>query len=209
MHIRSTISRAALLATATLMLSGIASQVQAAVVLDTFGPGDTSTGSNWSLYSNQNLAVSFTLTTESRIDSILSSITGAGDVTVGVMAYAGALPSNTLLYSTTVTNPQANLLINPTDWTLGAGSYWLTANAIGSFSGAWRGGGGTAANWVYGNSMNTGAWYSAGSSGAPAARISVTAVSAVPEPGTYALLLVGFAALAGVTARSRRRSHQG
>ncbi|MGS0754924.1 hypothetical protein ACVBEH_09540 [Roseateles sp. GG27B] len=121
------------MATATLMLSGIASQAQATVVLDTFGPGDTSTGSTWSVYrqgsSSQEMAVAFTLTTESKVDSILSSITGTGDVNVGITTYAGAIPSSTWLYSTTVTNPRANFEINPTGWTLGAGSYWLTASA--------------------------------------------------------------------------------
>lgn len=187
-----------------LCLAGLASATQAAVVLDTFGPGDTSPGLNWSLYqpsagTGQNLAVAFSLSSAASIDNILTSIQGSGSFQLGVMAASGTLPSNTFLYSTTLVNPTANSGASGLGWTLGAGNYFLTATADLGSNGTWRGGGTPGSSlWAF---TSSGGWLNTGPSDAPSARIEV---SAVPEPATYLSLVSGLLVLAAMRRRRTR-----
>ncbi|MBP6763904.1 MAG: hypothetical protein KA141_02860, partial [Rubrivivax sp.] len=135
----------------------------ALVVLDTFGPGDTAPGQNWSLVNQsanngQFLAVPFDLADAATVDSVLSSIQGSGSYQIGVVAGAG-LPSGAFVYSTSVTSPAANLLLSGLGWTLAAGDYWLVAKADPGASGTWQGGGqpGTSA-WAFTFEPNDATW---------------------------------------------------
>ncbi|MBB4842136.1 hypothetical protein HNP55_000631 [Paucibacter oligotrophus] len=187
-----------------LCLAGLASTAQATVVLDTFGPGDTSPGLNWSLYqlsagTGQNLAVAFSLSAAAKIDNILTSIQGSGSFQLGVMAASGTLPSNTFLYSTTLANPTANSGASGLGWTLGAGNYFLTATADLGSNGTWQGGGTPGSSlWAF---TNNGNWFNTGPSDAPSARIEV---SAIPEPATYLSLAAGLLMLAALRQRRTR-----
>jgi hypothetical protein len=174
---------------------------QALVALDTFGPGDTATGSAWSLASDvdfgQDLAVAFTLDSASIITDILTSINGDGSFNLGIVAGAD-LPSGAYVYSTVLTNPTANSGATGLSWTLDAGAYWLVSRAeLGSFA-DWTGGEQTGTAWAF--TTDDGTWVSGGDFDAPAARITVTVV---PEPGTWALMLGGLALCAAAARRQR------
>ena len=110
----------------------LAAPAHAEVVLDTFGPGDTAPGLNWSLDANQSLAVPFSLSSDSKIDDILTAISGGGTYQLGIVAGA---PGGAFLYSTTLTDPLANSQANGLGWVLGAGDYWLVSKPSRSAAG--------------------------------------------------------------------------
>ncbi|MBJ7313536.1 PEP-CTERM sorting domain-containing protein [Rugamonas sp. CCM 8940] len=143
----------------------------------------------------QSLALRFSLSQTSSIDSILSSLQGDGNATFGIMSNAVDRPSNTWLYSATLHNPTQHSLLTPSNWILGAGTYWLTAYANDGFSGNWQGG---ATNSPYSFTQNPMVWYASQGIDAPATRITV---SAVPEPATYGMLLAGMLLVAGAARR--------
>jgi len=209
----------------TLVLGLLAGSAQAAVVFDSFGPYnffpysvDNGTNEDGTHY-EQSHAVRFTLTSETNITSIKTAInndSGLGKLTLGIMAsvkqdadgvpYPGdfeQLPSGKFLYSSDLTGVLAGATLSKLNWTLGAGTYWLTGSAVG-----------TSATWTSGNKANyalsteAGVW-SGGleSMISPAALIEGTqlAVSAVPEPETYAMMLAGVA-LVSAMARRRKRA---
>jgi PEP-CTERM motif len=178
----------------------LALPAQATVVLDTFGPGDLANGANWSLTTGvdglgQSLAVAFTLPQASIITDVLTSITGAGIFNLGIVEGAG-LPSGAFVFSTALVNPTANSGAAGLNWTLDAGAYWLVSRPNAESFGTWAGGSQPGNAWAF---TSGGAWLSGGDIDAPAARITVTAV---PEPGTWALMLGG---LALCTAAARRQ----
>lgn len=205
-----TLSRsAALMASVALFLCS--TSVRATSVLDTFGPGDSATGGNWSLYNptlpvpegaqeGQSLAVPFSLADVTTIDSILTSISGAGSYGLYIVADAAGLPTGAILYSTTLTDPTANVLVTGVGVTLAAGDYWLAAKAAYGSGGAWRGGGVAGTRpWAFTFSAVDTNWVHTVTDDAPAARIT-----AVPEPGAWALMVGGVALLVGLARRRAR-----
>jgi PEP-CTERM motif len=186
--------RPAALAVATASMF-VAMPARATVVLDSFGPSDSAGGTPYTLSPINSLAVAFTLDTASTITDILTSIAGNGSFTLGVVAGAG-LPSGAFVQSTVLTDPKA-ASASGLGWTLEAGSYWLVSRPAADGFGGWAGGGQPGNAWAFASS---GSWTSGGTSDAPAARITVTAI---PEPGTWALMLGGLAVCAAAVRRQR------
>jgi len=178
----------ALAATFALLLG--AAPAHAEIVLDTFGPGNTANGQFWSLNAAQSLAVPFTLTETSSVDTILTSISGTGTFSLNIVANVGVLPGGDVLFSTVLTNPTANVLVSGLGWTLGAGNYWLTSATSAGPGPTWQGGAVPGTQWAF---TQGSIWNLASLGDAPAARINV---SPVPEPATW-LLMLGGAALLG------------
>jgi hypothetical protein len=208
-----------------LIIGLLASSAHAAVVFDSFGPYDflkynldNGTDTNGTHY-EQSHAVRFTLTAETKITSIRTAIdneSGLGKLTLGIMASVKQdstgfpipgdfeqLPSGKLIYSSDLTGVLSGAALSNLNWTLGAGTYWLTGSAMD-----------TSATWTTGNSANyalsteAGVWTGGVENMlSPAALIEGTqlAVSAVPEPETYAMMLAGVA-LVSAMARRRKRA---
>jgi hypothetical protein len=146
---------------------------QATVVLDTFGPGDTATGSLWNLYFTgaqwQELAVSFSLSEAAIVTEILTSIEGFGSFGLGIAPEPG-LSSGPFLHGALLVDPVANSGLTGLSWSLAAGDYWLVARAQDEFS---RG------NWAGGQQADGPAWAPATSSVGP-----LPALSARPPPAS-------------------------
>ena len=175
------------------LLGGLATSGHAqTVVLDSYGP-DISFLEGWPtpLFEGQNVAIPFALASSTRIQSILTTIDGVGSLTLGILSRDGALPgAMDWLHSTQLVNPVVNSLLEPSDWTLAAGSYWLVAMPSAGFDGSWQSPTNNAtANWAY--SSGPGVWTEVNTSftGLPGARITIT--SSVPEPASVALMLAG------------------
>jgi hypothetical protein len=206
-----------------LVLGLLAGSAHAAVVFDSFGPNDflqyavdNSTDPDGT-HHEQSHAVRFTLTAETKITSIRTAIdnaSGLGKLTLGIMSSfqpdttgypnpgdVQQLPSGKLLYSSDLTGVLSGAALSNLNWTLGAGTYWLTGSAMD-----------TSATWTTGNLANYAVSTEAGvwTGGlenilSPAALIEGTqlAVSAVPEPETYAMMLAGIALVSALARRKR------
>jgi len=198
---------------ASVLLAGIAAHAAAGtVVLDTYPAGQDPFGWPSQVFADgsdrQDIAVPFTLTSATSIQSILTSLDGVGGVTLGILASDGSVPAaGDWLYSDHLTDPVMNTTFSPTGWTLDAGTYWLAAVADTGFDGQWQSG-----TEDYG-----GDWAQAGANGwiavtstfigMPAARISVAA--AVPEPDACALMLAGALLVGGIARRKANARQQG
>lgn len=201
-----------LLAAPMLIAGLLAGSANAAVILDSFGPFisplalDNGVDANGNPY-EQSHAVRFDLaaaTTITSIQTAISNASGKGKLIVGIMAsvsdeFAADLPSGKMLFSRELSGVQTDATLANLDWTLGAGTYWLTGSAVNAD-----------ATWTSGSfashaiSTGSGVWTGGNVDiFAPAALIE-GAAAVVPEPETYAMILAGLALVSGM---ARRRKH--
>ncbi len=135
--------RPAIPALASALLIGLtAPAAQADVILNTFGPGNTAPGTAYGLSNpGQSLAVPFSISSEQTISEILTSISGQGSFTLGVVAGAG-LPYGPMLFSASLSNSEPTVLasLSGLNWSLPSGDYWLVGIGAPNSSGFWRGG---------------------------------------------------------------------
>lgn len=114
---------------ASVLLASVAAHASAAgtVVLDSYPAGQDPFGWPSQVFADdsgrQDIAVTFTLTSATSIQSIMTSLDGLGGVTLGILASQGNVPvGGAWLYSTHLTDPVMDTTLSPTGWSLGAGT---------------------------------------------------------------------------------------
>jgi PEP-CTERM motif len=157
----------------------------------------------------QSVAISFSLSGLVTVTEVqaylwlytsLSAPAHAG-VTLGLMSDTSGSPSGVFLDSVDTTVNTSSPVDVAVNWTIGAGSYWLTAVAdLGMVS-----------NWQTGSDSHSyaanysGSW-NLFSAGTPEA--AIFAVTSVPEIFTWAMMILGFAGIGFTAYRKRNRSRQ-
>jgi hypothetical protein len=190
-----------------------ATPVSAEVILDTIGSQNFAANSgifvaNSSL-ETQSLAISFSSSvgaTISEIDAYIGTLTliasTTHSVTLGIMANSAGAPSGTFIDSSVVSlSSTSPIVLGSLDWKISAGTtYWLAAVATSGTFAIWNAGPDIAPVAVT-HTISGGKWTTQDGGDAPAASITAS-VASVPEPSTWAMMLLGFA---GVSFMAYRR----
>jgi hypothetical protein len=170
---------------------------QAVYIVDT-GPGVTP---NWALFVQQSLGATFNVAAAGTINSVEGWIDGSVVGTVTVQLVAGTNPNGAVLYSAGFAAPAAASWqgAGSLGWVVAAGDYTVTFRADSGFAGSMPG---AAPNplvteWFTLNDQTSWTQYDGLDLGV---RIDA---GPIPEPGTYALMLLG---LAGLGTLLRRRA---
>jgi hypothetical protein len=158
----------------------------------------------------QSVGVSFSSPTSATITQIAAYIdylpanSTSQTITLGLMSDASGLPSGTFLDSTLVTlSATSPISLNSLNWGITGGStYWLAALASNGTFAVWQN---NSDNVLYafttGGNLDSG--WSNFAFNAPAAMITGDVASAVPEPSTWAMMLLGFAGIGFMAYRRR------
>ena len=179
----------------------IAAPAQAATLVDTGTPPPSNT--TWTLSPSQSLAAEFTLSAASVIDSIMGHIRGSGNstITIGLFTDGGEIPGMQLFAGTFASTSGTSFQgLTGLSWAVGAGTYWVTFASTG-FDGMSQNAPSPLGNeafapagsgFIENDGLNLGV------------RITGNAgTGAVPEPGTWVMLILGFGLLGGVARRQR------
>jgi hypothetical protein len=162
-------------------------------------------GGGYSLYSDQWIAGGFYVPSETDIQSIGTYFSDIGSNQQGTLALytESGLQSNTALF-TTKYSATSNFTGISVDWTVGPGVYWAAFEVLPDdhMDTALSETVGTGA-WAFNHQGNGWVFAGGGVYGVPALVVRGTTV-AVPEPGTWALAIVGLG-LAGTAVRRQRR----
>lgn len=192
---------------ATTALIAAASPAHAGYLVDTgVAP---SFDSNYTLASNQSLAGYFTLDAAATIDSVEGYFSDGftpAPVTVSIVS-TGALPSDgATLYSDSFQSlgPAGFKGVFGKTWSLAAGSYWLVFEADES-SGMPDIAATPLQDYAYTNASGWNDFKQLNIAVRIGGEAGGVGGGAVPEPATWAMMILGFGAV-GATARSRRRS---
>jgi hypothetical protein len=160
----------------------------------------------------QSVAISFSspnATTITEVDAYIGMFhSSSGSITLGIMADASGKPSGSFLDSALVTLSETNpVVLSSLNWSINAGTtYWLTAMATNQTSAVWN----QSTDFgpvAHTTSNATGPWLTAARIPQPQVEI-FAGVAAVPEPSTWAMMLLGFAGV-GFMAYRRSRKDQG
>jgi len=205
---------------------GLASQADAATVLLNTYTGTTAytDPSSLGFYTSGSRvsgpdAIPFTLTSAMTITDVIAQIaTSSGSATydIGIVADAGGKPAGLAGDAASFINGYfVNLTASsayyqtPLDqkvsWTLGPGNYWIEAFAT-SGSIGW--------NWVDSRYPNNGTWaftnggqaWLTQTGGQPQPGVELLGVAAVPEPSTWAMMILGFCGLGFMASRRRSKA---
>jgi hypothetical protein len=129
----------------------------------------------------------FTLASDETISGVDAFIGGSGSISLGIMGDTSGIPSGTYLtgdVSAVSLSAASSVHLSLLNWSIAAGTYWLVAEAP-SASGFWQ----------------------TNSQVVPEALITGSSPSAVPEPSTWAMMLLGFAGI-GFMAYRRKQNGQ-
>ena len=201
----------ALLATGT----ALATPAAAVTLVDTGMPvGGGAPTDGWVLTRTQTLAGLFTLGAAATITSVEGFIGGPDDTTGTISIYTGGVDPqfSGLLFSANFakTNNTTGTWqgVFGRSWNLAAGQYWAVFETGGTLSRMFNGAPNPLSQYaVRGGGV---AWSQLGSGAGLGVRITNNVASppvsgAVPEPGTWAMMLIGFGVVGGAL-RARRRA---
>ena len=188
--------------------TAFATPAAAAILVDT---GTPTSGSSFSLGGTK-LAGLFTLGAAATVTSVEGFIGGPDDTTGTISIYTGGVDPQfsgllfSAAFSKTNTAIGAWQGVFGRSWNLAAGQYWAVFETGGTLSKMFIAAPNPLAQYAVSN--NDGSWSQLGSRASLGVRITndvgPLVPGAVPEPGTWAMMLIGFGAIGGAL-RARRR----